>query len=73
MYGTLSVRWEKGEEEGSRKLEIIIPHNTTAEIRLEEGACEIQAEELKFTSEDGQMTAHCGSGRWEIRYRKSGD
>lgn len=73
VYGTLSVRWEKGEEEGSRKLEIIIPHNTTAEIRLEEGACEIQAEELKFTSEDGKMTAHCGSGRWEIRYRKSGD
>ena len=73
VYGTLSVRWEKGEEEGLRILEVTIPHNTTAEIRLEEGACEIQPGELVFHREDGKMTAHCGSGCWEIRYRKSGN
>lgn len=70
VYGTLRVRWEKGERTDLRKLEITIPHNTTAEIRLEEGACDIRAGELTFTPENGEMTAHCGSGRWEILYRK---
>ena len=71
MYGVLKVRWEKGEAEDVRRLQITIPHNTTAEIRLEKGAEEIRTEGLDFALKEGIFTAQCGSGEWEIVYRKS--
>ena len=69
-YGTLKVRWEKTQDGQERKLCVRIPHNTTAEIRLEEGACQVRAEGLCFVPEAGTLTARCGSGEWEIIYRK---
>ncbi|MCI8286211.1 MAG: family 78 glycoside hydrolase catalytic domain [Lachnospiraceae bacterium] len=71
VYGVLKVRWEKGEAEDVRRLQITIPHNTTAEIRLEKGAEEIRTEGLDFALKEGIFTAQCGSGEWEIVYRKS--
>lgn len=71
VYGTLKVRWEKGETEDIRRLWITVPHNTTGEIRLEKGAGEIRADGLEFALKEGIPTARCGSGEWEIVYRKS--
>lgn len=72
VYGTLKVRWEKGKEDKSvRRLQITIPHNTTAEIRLEKGACRVRAEGLEFVPEEGTLIAHCGSGQWEVSYLRS--
>ena len=71
VYGTLKVRWEKGKEDkNDRRLQVTIPHNTTAEIRLEKGAGQVRAKGLEFISKDGILTARCGSGQWEIRYRR---
>ncbi len=69
VYGTLRVHWEKGKEDQNvRRLLITIPHNTTAEIRLEKGACRVRAKGLEFVSEEGILTARCGSGQWEVSY-----
>ena len=71
MYGMLKVRWEKGEgDKDVRRLLITVPHNTTAEIRLEKGACQVRSEGLEFASEDGIFIARCGSGQWEVSYRR---
>lgn len=71
VYGTLKVRWEKGENADSRRLYITVPHNAAATIRLEKGAEQIEAEGLAFEKEQGIYTAHCGSGEWKIGYRKT--
>lgn len=71
VYGPIKVSWEKGKEAGERKLCLAIPHNTTASICLEKGAREASAEGLVFHEEKGRLTAHCGSGEWEIWYKKN--
>lgn len=70
LYGTLKVRWEKGESEEERRLYVTVPHNTSAEIRLERGARQVESVELDFAQKGGIFTAQCGSGEWEITYRK---
>ncbi|MDE7045660.1 MAG: alpha-L-rhamnosidase, partial [Acetatifactor sp.] len=70
IYGSLKVRWEKAEGGEARRLRITVPHNTAAEIRLEKGAEQIRAEGLRFEAKGGVFTAKCGSGEWEIIYRK---
>ncbi len=67
VYGRLAVRWKR--QEDSVFLTVEVPPNTTADIRLEQGACNVEAEGLKIVPENGQMTARCGSGTWEIRYQ----
>lgn len=74
VYGRIQVRWEKCAGEGSqagRRLKITIPHNATATIRLEKGAKLSGGEPangLLFLKKDGQLTAECGSGEWEVIY-----
>lgn len=69
-YGPLKVRWDKGAEENERLLKVTIPHNTTAELRLEKGAKILQAEGLCFTETAGIWVAHAGSGTWTIAYSR---
>ncbi len=69
IYGSIRVSWERGECEGERRLSVTVPHNTTATIRLEEGAGDVTAGELVFAEKEGCMEACCGSGVWEILYR----
>ncbi len=68
VYGRLAVRWER--QDGRIVLQVTVPPNTTADIRLEPEACEAEAEGLVFVRRDGRMTAECGSGSWEVRYAK---
>ena len=69
LYGTLKVRWEKGESEDVRRLRITVPYNTSAEIKLERGAHQVESPDLDFVQKNGIFTAQCGSGDWEIIYR----
>lgn len=62
------MRWER--QDGRIVLQVTVPPNTTADIRLEPEACEVEAEGLVFARREGRMTAECGSGSWEIRYKK---
>ena len=68
MYGRLSVRWER--DGALIRLHLTIPHNTTASIRLEPGGSPVGTDGLVFTEEDGVWTAPCGSGEWNLSYRK---
>lgn len=69
-YGTVFVRWEKTDELGGRLLRVTIPHNASAAILLEDGAQVQGAPELTFVKGEKGYCAQCGSGTWEIRYRK---
>ena len=73
VYGTIKVHWEKGQQEGERRLYLTIPANTTADIRLESGAVIADADGLAFVDQAGIMTAVAGSGTYEISYRKGGE
>ena len=68
VYGKLSVRWERDGD--LIRLHLTIPHNTTASIRLEPGGSPVGTDGLVFTEEDGVWTAPCGSGEWNLSYRK---
>lgn len=70
VYGTIKVRWEKGQESDQRRLTVTIPPNATASIRLEKGALPTETDGLAFELENGCMTAKTGSGCYEIGYRK---
>lgn len=70
VYGAVKVHWEKGQQEGERRLYITIPANTTADICLESGAVVVAADGLEFADKAGVLTAVAGSGVYEISYRK---
>ena len=71
-YGSLRVRWDKlsAEEEANKKirLQVTIPHNTTAAIILENGAEVLTAEGITFRLDKGRNRAECGSGCHTILY-----
>ncbi len=66
VYGTLATRWQR---EGNRvTMEITVPVNTEAEIRLEPGAGRAESE-LAFAQDgEGCLRAETGSGTWKILY-----
>jgi len=69
IYGRIGSRWEENEQEVTVTVEI--PCNTCADVRLQ-GAGEILDDGgLEFTDESGVNTAHTGSGRYMVRYRKN--
>lgn len=81
IYGTIRVRWERRPvSEGLCEIELTVrvPENTTACIRLEDGARLCTREQdagrkgqtLQFQRQDGILTAETGSGVWNVCYRK---
>jgi len=69
VYGGIKVRWEKGGDGSVCRLKCTVPHNTAADIRLERGAEVVRAGELDFAEDQyGILSAHCGSGEWEVEY-----
>ena len=70
VYGAVKVHWEKGQQEGERRLYITIPANTTADICLESGAVVVAADGLEFADKAGVLTAVAGSGVYDISDRK---
>ena len=69
IYGRIRIRWEQGEDMDTRILNVTIPHNTTASLILEPGACLLDGGELYFSVRNGLLQADCGSGNWQVRYQ----
>ncbi len=68
IYGKIAVDWKR---EGNKvTLLFEVPVNTKATILLEQGAYNVQAEELLFKEEKGMYKAECGSGKWAVEYQK---
>lgn len=65
VYGTVASAWTR--EGDTVTLTVTVPVNTTATIRLEEGA-KAPVSDLPFTL-DGQWTANAGSGTWTVTYQ----
>lgn len=68
IYGKIAVDWKR---EGNKvTLLFEVPVNTKATILLEQGAYNVQADELLFKEEKGMYKAECGSGKWAVEYQK---
>lgn len=64
VYGTIKSRWE---DHGTfLNLQIQIPHNTRAVIRLEQAVRIIEADGLDFKRENLGLAAETGSGKYSI-------
>ncbi|HHV31823.1 MAG TPA: family 78 glycoside hydrolase catalytic domain [Clostridiales bacterium] len=64
-YGTVSIKWKI--RDGKFRLELLVPHNTTATVVLPDAdlaglTMEPQASQVKAA--EGQIVVECGSGRW---------
>lgn len=70
VYGPVAVRWERAGQ--TVKLTVQVPVNTTAAIRLEEGASLLESE-LPFACHDRQWEACAGSGCWHVSYTLRGE
>ena len=70
IYGTVASRWEILED-GSIKVRVKIPANTTAEIILRETAELRETDGLHFEEEIGKLVAKTGSGEYTIVYSRN--
>lgn len=68
IHGRVACGWIKTGEQVS--LEVEIPVNCRAQIRLESGAVP-ETGELTFTCRDGNWYSEAGSGHYRMTYRKS--
>ena len=67
VYGTVSVRWQRDGD--AVDLEVAVPVNASAGIRLEPGATAPEGELAFAPAPDGSLCAEAGSGTWKIRYK----
>ena len=65
-YGVHKVNWRRN---GTRIIvDVQIPANTTAEIRLSKVKELVETDTLQFRTEENCMTASAGSGHYRIQY-----
>ena len=68
VYGKERVRWEA---DGDRiTLEVSIPPNTSAALRLDGAREVLEADGLDFYPREGYMEAEAGSGVYRVRFLK---
>lgn len=74
VYGTIRAGWSTAAEDGAAVLEITIPHNTQAQIWLEQAETVTDADGLCFVKakERAGLTAEAGSGTYRIAFQMSG-
>ncbi|MBI9095162.1 MAG: family 78 glycoside hydrolase catalytic domain [Sphaerochaeta sp.] len=71
IYGEVGVSWEREDKTNIIALEVKVPANTTASIRLLDGASLIYGDTLSFVEHDTILEAEAGSGVYTIRYALS--
>lgn len=69
VYGEVGVRWQRDDKTHAVTLRVTIPANTTASIRLMDGATLIDADTLEFVQRNDFLEAQAGSGVYTIRYK----
>lgn len=67
-YGLIQTRWEIDGNKAS--LQVVVPHNTTAQIILDGAADITHPDGLDFVMTDGLYQTEAGSGSYQIEYRK---
>ncbi len=70
VYGEISVNWKVCDSEQGKivTLNIQVPHNTHATIKLSALREVIEAQDVKFVQEDEHATAQVGSGDYQLAY-----
>lgn len=68
IYGPITVRWERKEEQ--IVLDVEIPANTRAAIRLDQAKSVADGDGLAFRPMEGFMEAEAGSGTYRIRFNQ---
>lgn len=68
IYGDIRVRWELNGAKAT--LEVTIPVNTTASIRLDEAKSVIESAGLEFTENSNYFEANAGSGTYMIEFNR---
>ena len=66
VYGPVAVKWSCIKSEVT--LEVTVPHNTTADIILDQAVQVTDADGLVFFALENNMTAKAGSGKYSIRF-----
>ena len=66
VYGPVAVKWSCSNSEVT--LEVTVPHNTTADIILDQAVQVTDADGLVFSALENNMTAKAGSGKYSIRF-----
>jgi alpha-L-rhamnosidase len=72
VYGEIAVHWSRELKTNTVTLTVKIPANTTASIRLMDGASLIDGDTLEFVQRTDILEAEAGSGVYTIRYRLPG-
>jgi alpha-L-rhamnosidase len=68
VYGEVGVHWEKESKTNVITLRATVPANTTATIRLLDGATLVDGDVLTFAKRDDMLEAETGSGVYTIHY-----
>jgi alpha-L-rhamnosidase len=68
VYGEVGIRWERESKSNVITLQATVPANTTATIRLLDGASLVDGDALTFAQRDDILEAEAGSGMYTIRY-----
>ena len=66
VYGPVTVRWSCINSEVT--IDVTVPHNTTADIILDQAVQVMEADGLIFSAQDTNMAATAGSGKYSIRF-----
>ncbi len=68
VYGEVGIRWERESKTNVVTLRVTVPANTTATIRLLDGASLIDGDALTFTKREDILEAEAGSGVYTVSY-----
>jgi len=66
IYGDIAVNWQA--QKGRVVLTFRIPANTTATVKLPAAREIITGGSLNFAHDNGEWSAHCGSGEYRVEY-----
>ncbi|MFJ3455475.1 glycoside hydrolase family 78 protein [Scandinavium goeteborgense] len=66
IYGDIAVNWQA--KKGRVVLTFRVPANTTATVKLPAVREIITSGSLNFAHDNGEWTAHCGSGEYQVEY-----
>jgi alpha-L-rhamnosidase len=68
VYGEVGIRWERESKTNVVTLRVTVPANTTATIRLLDGATLVDGDALTFAKREDILEAEAGSGVYAIHY-----
>jgi alpha-L-rhamnosidase len=68
IYGTVGVHWKLGTTPKTVELQVTIPANTSATIKLMDAAAVLEGDGQEFKPNESGFEAEVGSGHYTVRY-----